>query len=103
MVEQEERLYKNQEDVEPRPLRRMMVETEPQMRDKEHADRGHRTDEKAEKERNGERKLGEKDDRVDHRQQRHKNVLGDPLVELKGGIVAEGLRPSAKAAGQRQR
>src|SRR5262245_65203388 len=56
VVEHEESLHEDEEDVEPGPLVRIEVESEPEVRNEQHSDHPQRTHQEAENERDSERK-----------------------------------------------
>src|SRR5262249_51127470 len=103
IVENEERLHEDEEDVLPRPLARVSVESQPKVRDEEHANDTQGTYEEAQDEGDGQGQLGEEDQRVDDRQQGNEDVFGDPAVEFEGRVLGERACPSGKSSGDWQR
>ena len=103
VVQQEEALDEDEEDKEPRPLVRVVIEAEPKVSGLQHSEHGHRPHEEAEEKRDSERQFEQEDQRVDQWQEGQEDIGRDPAMPTEGGEVRELSRPKLEGFGHRQR
>jgi hypothetical protein len=103
VVQQEEALNEDEEDKEPRPLVRVVVEAEPKVCGLQRSEHRHRPNEETENERDAERQLEQEDKRVDHWQEGQEDMGRDPAMPTEGGEVRQLPRPKLERFGHRQR
>src|SRR5262249_11806531 len=103
VVQEEKALHEYKEDVEPWPLARVAIETEPEMQREQHADYRHGANEEPQDDSNAERKLCQNDERITERDTRGEDADRDPLLNTERGVLCALPRPTVESAGNRQR